>query len=87
MTIRINPSIFSLIGLLFDIIGFALISYTIIYPPKIGDEGVTEVQDSFGEHLFTTLDFLKKDIKANIGFWLIISGFVFQFLGTLLSIL
>lgn len=83
----IHPSIFSLIGLFFDIIGFALISYAIIYPPKIGDEEITEIQDANGEPLFTTLNFLKKDVKANIGFWLVILGFIFQFLGTLLSML
>lgn len=52
-----NPSIFSLMGLVFDIIGFTLISYTIIYPPKEEDERVTDVQDAFGEHLFTNFDF------------------------------
>lgn len=83
----IHPSIFSLIGLFFDVLGFALISYTIIYPPKTGDEDITEVQDAFEELLFTTSNFLKKDVKANIGFWLVILGFIFQFLGTLLSIL
>lgn len=83
----INPSIFSLIGLLFDILGFVLISWAIIYPPQKRDEGITEVKDAFGKDLFTTIDFLKKDIKSNIGFWLVILGFVFQFLGTLLSIL
>ena len=83
----INPLILSLVGLFFDVLGFALISYTIIYPPKIGDEEITEFQDTFEKPLFTTSNFLKKDVKANIGFWLVILGFTFQFLGTLLSML
>ncbi len=82
----IHPSIFSLVGLGFDILGFVLISYTIINPPRIDDDNVTEVQGAFGEPLFTNFNFLKKDLKANIGFWLVILGFIFQFLGTLLPI-
>jgi len=54
----INPSIFSLVGLVFDILGFSLISYTIIYPPQIGDDNVSEVKGAFDEPLFTNFNFL-----------------------------
>lgn len=83
----INPAIFSLIGLVFDIVGFILISCTIIIPPKIGDGDVEDIQDAFGVSLYKVLNSFKKDVRTNIGFWLIILGFMFQFVGTLLSIL
>ena len=84
----INPSIFSLIGLCFDIVGFTLISLPILFfiPNKINKDSTETVADAFGEELFTIQD-LKKDIKVNIGFWLVILGFIFQLVGTLLSII
>jgi hypothetical protein len=73
-------------GLIFDIFGFILISYTIIKPKKPNDSDVVSLEGAFGEPLIddiVTLDYLKNDIKAKWGFWLIILGFVLQLLGNI----
>ena len=70
-------SLISSIGLISDIIGFMLISYTIIKPKEPNDSDVVSLEGAFGEPLIdniVTLDYLKNDCKAKWGFWLIILG-------------
>lgn len=81
----IAPLISSL-GLISDIIGFILISSTIINPKKPNDSDVVNLGDAFGDPLIdniVTLDYLKNDSKAIWGFWLVILGFLLQLIGNL----
>ena len=81
----IAPLISSL-GLISDIIGFILISFTIINPKKPNDSDVVNLEDAFGDPLIdniVTLDYLKNDSKAIWGFWLVILGFLLQLIGNL----
>lgn len=81
----IAPLISSL-GLISDIIGFILISSTIINPKKLNDSDVVSLEDAFGDPLIdniVTLDYLKNDSKAIWGFWLVILGFSLQLIGNL----
>ena len=78
--------IISSLGLISDIIGFILISYTIIKPKEPNDSDVISLEDAFGKPFIdniVTLDYLKNDCKAIWGFWLIIIGFVLQLIGNL----
>ena len=79
----------SSVGLVSDIIGFILISSTIINPKKPNDSDVVSLEDGFGDPLIdniVTLDYLKNDSKAIWGFWLVILGFFLQLLGNLMSV-
>lgn len=83
------PPLISSVGLVSDIIGFILISYTIIKPKEPNDSDVVNLGDAFGDPLIdniVTLDYLKNDSKAKWGFWLIILGFFLQLLGNLMSV-
>ena len=83
------PPLVSSLGLISDIIGFILISYTIIKPKEPNDSDVVNLGDAFGDPLIdniVTLDYLKNDSKAKWGFWLIILGFFLQLLGNLMSV-
>lgn len=80
------PPLISSVGLVSDIIGFILISYTIIKPKKPNDSDVVSLEDGFGDSLIdniVTLDYLKNDSKAKWGFWLIILGSLLQLIGNL----
>jgi hypothetical protein len=80
----------SLIGLISDFCGFLFISYTIIYPKKPDDSDVVNLTDAFGKPLIgniVTLDYLKDDFRAKLGFWLVVIGFVFQLVGTVYPII
>ena len=82
---NIAPIISSL-GLISDIFGFILISYTIIKPKEPNDSDVISLEDAFDNPLIeniVTLDYLKNDSKAKWGFWLIIIGFFLQLIGNL----
>ena len=84
------PPLISSVGLVSDIIGFILISYTIIKPKESNDSNVISLEAAFGEPLIddiVTLDYLKNDNKAKWGFWLIILGFVLQLLGNIYGII
>ena len=83
------PPLVSSLGLISDIIGFILISTTIINPKKPNDSDVVSLEDAFGDPLIdniVTLDYLKNDSKAIWGFWLVIIGFLLQLLGNLMSV-
>lgn len=80
------PSHISSVGLILDIIGFILISYTIIKPKEPNNSDVVSLEGAFGEPLIddiVTLDYLKNDSKAKWNFWLIILGFLLQLIGNL----
>ena len=82
---NIAPLISSL-GLISDIIGFILISYTIIRTKKPSDSDIVSLNGAFGEPIIddiVTLNYLKNDSKAKWGFWLIIIGFGLQLIGNL----
>lgn len=81
-------SIISALGLFLDIVGFSLISWSIIKPKKPKNDESISFEDAFGEPIvddLITFKYFQNDTKAKIGFWLVILGFMCQLIGTLLG--
>lgn len=82
----LDPGIINSIGLLFDIIGFVLISFEILKQKAPSESETTTFTDLAGNVIaenLTSIDYLKSSKWAKLGFFLIILGFMFQIAGNL----